>query len=140
MLTIDADAHVTESERTWDFIDPADRRYRPTLAPPLPGSTRERWIIDGKPCGFRFQTLTEPEVQRRSAAGRAIVTSQASREMDDVGLRIADMDRLGINIQVLHNTIAIQALTDSPAGDVALCRAWNRWLAEIWKQGKGRLR
>jgi len=140
MAVIDADAHVIESEHTWDFLDPEDRKYRPTLAPPLPGSTRGRWMVDGRQVGFRFQTLTEQEVQRRAAAGRGIVTSQAAREMDDVELRLADMDRLGIDVQVLHNTIAIQALTADPAADVALCRSWNRWLAEIWKQGKGRLR
>ena len=140
MPVIDADAHVIETERTWDFLEPSERKYRPTLAPPLPGSTRARWMVEGKQVGFRFQTLTEQEVQRREAAGRPVVTSQALRELDDVGLRVADMDRLGIDVQVLHNTIAIQALTEDPAVDVALCRAWNRWLAEIWKQGKGRLR
>jgi len=141
MLTIDADAHVIETERTWDFLDPADRRYRPALVAPTDGSTRENWVIDGKVRGFRFPTLTEQEMRRRSAlSGRDVVTAQASREMDDVGLRLSDIDRLGIDIQVLHNTICIEQLTDRPEIDVALCRSWNRWLAEIWRQGNGRLR
>ena len=29
MLTIDADAHVVESERTWDYLEDSDKRYRP---------------------------------------------------------------------------------------------------------------
>jgi predicted TIM-barrel fold metal-dependent hydrolase len=60
--------------------------------------------------------------------------------MDDVELRLKDMDRLGIDIQVLHNTIAIEQISDRPEVDLALCRSWNRWLADIWKQGKGRIR
>ncbi len=28
-LVIDADAHVVESDHTWDFIDPSERQYRP---------------------------------------------------------------------------------------------------------------
>ena len=31
MLTIDADAHVLETEHTWDFLDPDDRKHRPQL-------------------------------------------------------------------------------------------------------------
>jgi predicted TIM-barrel fold metal-dependent hydrolase len=60
--------------------------------------------------------------------------------MDDVELRLRDMDRLGIDVQVLYNTIFIEQLTERPEVDAAICRAWNRWLADIWKQSKGRLR
>ena len=28
---IDADAHVVETDRTWDYLDPADEKYRPKL-------------------------------------------------------------------------------------------------------------
>ena len=28
MATIDADAHVVESEHTWDYMDPSERKYR----------------------------------------------------------------------------------------------------------------
>ena len=34
MTTIDADAHVVESEHTWDFMDPADQKYRPLIVRP----------------------------------------------------------------------------------------------------------
>jgi phosphoribosylamine-glycine ligase len=34
MPTIDADAHVVESERTWDYIDKADQKYRPLIVKP----------------------------------------------------------------------------------------------------------
>ena len=34
MPTIDSDAHVVESERTWDYIDKADQKYRPLIVKP----------------------------------------------------------------------------------------------------------
>jgi uncharacterized protein len=140
MPVIDADAHVIETERTWSYLEGDDRQYRPVLSLPTDGSGREMWLVDGQPRGFRFPTLSEQELRRRSEqSGRDIVTALAAREMDDVELRVADMDRLGIDVQVLHNTICIEQLTDRPEVEAALCRSWNRWLADIWKQGHGRL-
>jgi hypothetical protein len=43
MATIDADAHVVESEHTWDDMDPADRKYRPVLV--TPNGAREEWPV-----------------------------------------------------------------------------------------------
>ncbi len=141
MLTIDADAHVLETEHTWDYLDPEHKQYRPLLVSPRGDERSERWLIDGKLRGLRPLTLTEQELSRQSErTGRDVVTLQAARQMDDVELRLQDMDRLGIDIQVLHNTIGIEQISDRPEVDVALCRSWNRWLADIWRQGKGRLR
>jgi predicted TIM-barrel fold metal-dependent hydrolase len=142
MLTIDADAHVLETEHTWDFLDPDDHKYRPQLVAPRGEAPRsERWLIDGKIRGLRPLTLTEQELGRQTErTGRDVVTAQAARQMDDVELRLKDMDRLGIDIQVLHNTIGIEQFSDRPEVELALCRSWNRWLADIWRQGKGRLR
>ncbi len=140
MLTIDADAHVLETEHTWDYLEPADRKYRPDLVAPRGESRGERWLIDGKLRGLRPATLTEQELARQTErTGRDVVTVLAARQMDDVELRLQDMDRLGIDIQVLHNTIGIEQICDRPEVDLALCRSWNRWLADIWKQGGGRL-
>jgi predicted TIM-barrel fold metal-dependent hydrolase len=142
MLTIDADAHVLEGEHTWDYLEGDDRKYRPQLVSARddkPGT--ERWLVDGKIRGLRPPSLSEQELARQTArTGRDVVTTAASRQMDDVELRLRDMDRLGIDIQVLHNTIGIEQFSDRPEVDVALCRSWNRWLADIWRQGQGRLR
>jgi hypothetical protein len=43
MATIDADAHVVESEHTWDYMDPADRQYRPVLV--TPNEVRLCWLM-----------------------------------------------------------------------------------------------
>ncbi|MBI4524357.1 MAG: amidohydrolase [Deltaproteobacteria bacterium] len=142
-LVIDADAHVVESARTWDYMDPSERQYRP-----VPLETREDagvklqfWLIDGKVRGFRFPAFSAAELEKRSQqVGRKFADSQEAREMGNVDLRLEHMDRSGIDIQVLHNTMFIEPATDRAVVEVALCKSYNRWLADIWRQGKGRLR
>jgi len=134
MRVIDADAHVVESERTWEFLDEADKGFAPRVMvfkdhyqeSPAPRSNDEYWMING----------------RVFAKGRNIGpdTSRESREMEDVKARLAHMDRLQVDVQVLYPSLFLRALTVLPNVDTALCKSYNRWLAEIWKQGDGRLR
>jgi len=30
-VVVDADAHVLETERTWDYLEPSEQKYRPLL-------------------------------------------------------------------------------------------------------------
>ena len=139
-LVIDSDAHVVETERTWDFMDPEDAQYRPQLVQSPDDPSRQHWVIDGEVRGFRFPTLTEIQMEARSQRGRNITTPQAARELDDVGLRLQDMDRLGIDVQVLHHTLWIEQVAERPEVERAICKGWNRWLGDIWRQSGGRLR
>jgi len=142
-LVIDADAHVVESVRTWDFMDSSDKQYKP-----VPLEAREEagvklqfWLIDGKVRGFRFPAFSAAELEKRQRqVGRKFADDQESKELGNVDLRLEHMDRSGVDIQVLHNTMFIESVTDRAAVEVALCKGYNRWLADIWRQGKGRLR
>ena len=137
---IDADAHVLETERTWDYLEPSEEKYRPRLYSTT-DNPQEYWVIDGKICGFRFPTLGERELKTMSdQRGRNMETPRAASTMDDVELRLRHMDELGLDIQVLYNTLWIEQVSERPEIEAALCRSWNRWLADIWKQSKGRLR
>ena len=49
---IDADAHVVESEHTWDFLDKEDLQYRPQLFSSPDNSQSRYWVIDGKIAGL----------------------------------------------------------------------------------------
>ena len=137
---IDADAHVIETERTWDYLDASERKFRPKLYSAPEDPTRQYWVIDDKIAGFRFPTLSEQELRAfAQRAGRNFETPQAARELDDVDLRSRHMDELGIDVQVLHNTFWIERITTRPDAEVALCRSWKRWLADISKKSQGRL-
>jgi predicted TIM-barrel fold metal-dependent hydrolase len=141
MQTIDADAHVVETEQTWDYIDPADARYRPSLVSPRGESGRQYWMVDGKIRGLARQVITAQQFAALSErAGRKMDTPKETREMENIEARVRHMDELGIDVQVLHPTVFIELVADSPEADVPICRSYNRWLADIWAQGKGRLR
>ena len=141
LQVIDADAHVIETERTWDYLEPSEQKYRPHLFSSSDEPGREYWVIDEKIRGFRFPTFTERQLRELSErSGRKVETPQAAREMGDVELRLRQMDELGIGIQVLHNTLWIEQVTQRAEVEAALCRSWNRWLADVWKKGEGRLR
>lgn len=137
---VDADAHVTETEQTWDYLEGSDQRFRPVLFGAT-DNTKQYWVLDGKIRGVRFPTLSEHQVQELSAkAGRQLATPQASRELSDVELRVQQLDALGVDVQVMHNTLWIEQVADESAAEIALCLSWNRWMADVWKQGHNRLR
>lgn len=128
MPTIDADTHVIETEKTWDYLEGNDRRYRPVpITVDMPsGKTRNFWIIDGRLIGGRDNIGRE--------------TSKESREMADIEARLSHMNEIGTDVQVLYPTLFLRPVTDRPEVELALCRSYNRWLADIWSKGKGRLR
>ena len=139
MVTIDADAHVVESDRTWDYMDPADRQYRPAIVRPA-GTKLAYWFIDGKLRGFARPVLTAQEFAEVSQrAGRRMDTPEETSQAENVPARLRHMDELGIDIQVLYPTIFIEQVADKPAVEVALCKSYNRWLADIWSQSNNRL-
>jgi predicted TIM-barrel fold metal-dependent hydrolase len=143
MTIVDADAHVVESARTWDYMDPSEKQYRPVSLEirEEAGVKLQFWLIDGKVRGLRFPAFSAAELERLARrTGRRFEDNQESREMGNVDLRLGYMDRPGVDVQVLHNTIFIETVTDRAAVEVPLCKSWNRWLADIWLRSNNRLR
>jgi len=128
MFTIDADAHVLETDRTWDYMLESEREFRPRVVatPNEKDSGGESWLIDGRLHG--------------KARNVGADTPQASREMADIEARIKHMDELQVDVQVLYPTVFLRPFTTKPEIELALSRSYNRWLVDIWKQGKERLR
>jgi predicted TIM-barrel fold metal-dependent hydrolase len=137
---IDADAHVIETERTWDCLEPHEHQFRPTLYSSPDAPERQFWVVDGQIAGFRFPTLSEmQQTELSKRRGRLVTTPPEARELNDIELRLKHMDDLGIDVQVLHNTFWIGPVTDRPDIDTALTRAYNRWMGGVWKAGNDRL-
>jgi predicted TIM-barrel fold metal-dependent hydrolase len=140
-MIIDADAHVVETEQTWSYMEDSDKKYRPQLFSSADNPNMQYWFCEGKSVGFRPPTLTEQELIALSKeTGRELTTAAGARELRDVELRLAHMDRLGIDVQVLFNTMWIARVADKPEAEIALCGSWNRWMSDMWKAGKNRLR
>lgn len=141
MSTIDADAHVVESEHTWDYMEPADQKYRPLIVRPRGESGGEYWFIDGKIRGLVRVVMTAQQLDEvAERTGRVMKTSRETRELENVQARVSHMDELGIDIQVLYPTMFIEQISDKPEWEIPICKAYNRWLADIHGQAPDRLR
>ena len=139
MPVIDADAHVVETESTWDFMDQSDMKYRPLLVGPVEG--KFYWMCDGKIRRPARDPLSDPALEEQTArdTGRIVGVPQAARYMENIGARLQHMDELEIDMQVLRSTIFIEQIADRPESEVAICKGYNRWLTHIYDQSAGRL-
>lgn len=129
MATVDADAHVIETERTWDYLDEAEAQFRPLVARTKDARRDPEswvWVVEGKLRSRGFKP------------GSPALRPQ--REMEDIPGRLKHMDELGVDVQVLFPTLFLEHVTSRPEVELALCKSYNRWLADIWRAGKGRLR
>ncbi|MQF86464.1 MAG: hypothetical protein FI734_03245 [SAR202 cluster bacterium] len=129
MSVIDADAHVVESERTWDFIPEELQSYRPAVLLPKEGyktPSPEFWFIDGRAFG--------------KGSNIGFDTDEETREASDIKKRLAHMDELNVSTHVLYPSIFLRPLASHPEVEIALAQGYNRWLADIYRQGGGRLR
>src|SRR5215510_9289509 len=124
MGVIDADAHVIETERTWSLMLEEDLRFAPELLVSTKSGV-EFWRIDERVFPNSNLGLNVPE---------------ESRDLTDVSSRLAHMDSLNIDIQVLYPSLFLHPLTTHADVKLTLCHGYNRWLAQIWKLGKKQLR
>jgi len=142
---IDADTHIAESEAMWQMIDGNMYPRRPVLLSlpddTLYGGWNATWLIDGnifpKPVGKGGFRLVTPSASKIQSNRRDIQI--ACRELTDVEARLADMDRGGIAAQVVYPTLFLIYLTDDAELDVALCRAYNRFMAQACAKSHDRI-
>jgi uncharacterized protein len=142
---IDCDSHIEECEATFAHLD---KRYwdRRPLHVDLHGipqnSTQDSyWLIDGRqhprPVG---QGATFGGSPTSSTLGRGKPFSIGSQTLGDVPARVADMDRLGIDVSVLYPTLFLTHLTEDTRYEAALMRSYNTWLAERCAEAPQRLK
>ena len=128
MAVIDSDAHVLETNHTWDYMLESERAMRPCVVPTPndAASGGESWLVDGTCIG--------------KARNVGHDTSRESREMEDIKARLAHMDELDVDVQVLYPTIFLRPFTRRPEVELAVTRSYNRWLIDIWREAPDRLR
>jgi predicted TIM-barrel fold metal-dependent hydrolase len=139
-MIVDADAHVVENDATWDHLEREHAHLRPIAVHPK-GSLRRYWFIDGRTRGLGARVLDPQQMEAHTTAtGRDVRVPTHARDLNDVSARLEHMTKCGIDVQVLLPTLFLEQVADRPEVEVPLCRAYNRWLATIWKQSNGRLR
>ena len=142
---IDVDSHVEEDEATWNYLDPEYAARRPIIlnARGQAGLTQYDafWMVDGrtwpKPVGHGAMVAATPPVSTRALNKPYSVGSQSLADME---ARIGDLDRLGLDVQVLFPTIFLLPLTEDLAFEAALMSSYNRWIAERCSQHADRLK
>jgi predicted TIM-barrel fold metal-dependent hydrolase len=132
---IDADAHVIESQLTWEHITEEDRKYTPIMVTQTWGAevksnegrrASEYWIMDNRTHAKDKNVGSDTTVE--------------SREMRDVEARLAHMDELGIDVQVLYPTVFLRPAVRTRSAELALVKSYNRWLASLNAHAPKRLR
>jgi predicted TIM-barrel fold metal-dependent hydrolase len=124
---IDSDAHVIETERTWEYLREEDETHRPLVLTRKDEATDQQfWFLEGRAWGKNVNQGDE--------------FPTAAREAADIKARLRHMDELGVDMHVLFPTMFLRPLTRYANTDYALSRAYNRWLGDIWAEGEGRLR
>jgi len=143
---IDSDAHVEEWAETFSdrYLDPAYAKRRPAV---VGSGRRAYWLIDDR----LWPAMVGPGCHiLGTPTGYGVVKSQLSSdkpeeidslELRNPGARIADMDREGLDLQVLYPTLFLAyPLTADVAFYGALCRAYNSWMADATSGAPDRLK
>lgn len=143
---IDADTHISEGEAMWAMMEPAMQPRRPiVLSVPEDtwyGNRNAFWLIDGeiypKAAGRGSFNLVTPSAQKNQE-GRKDSTI-GSREMTDIKTRVADMDKLNTVAQVVYPTLFLVYNTRDVEFEIALCCAYNRFLARACAHAPERIK
>ena len=143
---IDADTHIAEGEAMWALMDRSMYPRRPIMLT-VPedtwyGSRNAFWLIDGeiypKPAGKGSFALVTPTTQKVQEGRKD--STPATREMTDIPGRLADMDRLRTALQIVYPTLFLVHNTKDRDLEIALCRAYNRFLAQASAEAAGRIK
>ena len=142
MTILDVDTHAVEPASVWNFLAKHDEEFRPSVLRKEVGSTiqahfsgaatREYWVIDnalyGKHdiaaiCGYSHGELTPGAIS-----------------MEDVPARLAALDRQQVDVQVIFSSLFLNIRCTRAHAELALTRAYNRWIAASCAASGGRLR
>lgn len=140
MRVIDADTHLIETSAIWDHMDEKDRVHRPQpieldqgiQVPPITMPMKSVWIIDGQ-----IYARTNLDVIEEASKGQVKPGALAMTDPDE---RIKAMDKQGVDVHVLFPSLFLGLAPETPAVELALTRAYNRFLADRCAGSKGRLR
>src|SRR6266852_1897792 len=129
---VDSDGHILEPPTLWDdYIDPAFRDRAPKLVIDKDG--KQRLLIEEQILGSQQGMGGIGGVGARQGVVSAETMSYEDGRPGgfDPHKRIPDMDLDGIDAAFLYPSMGLFAgAVHDPALAGALCRAYNRWLAD----------
>jgi predicted TIM-barrel fold metal-dependent hydrolase len=132
---LDSDLHVMEPGDLYErYLDPAFRQRAPRPSADSSGYLRH-WQVDGytfpRPLGGG-----RTEVDARSLS----ILKEYAAAGFDAASHLRAMDVEGIDVAVLFRTLPVVSVdAHEPTFALALCRAWNDWMADFRKLDRRRL-
>jgi uncharacterized protein len=137
MPVVDADTHVDESEATWERLEGGPHaRYIPATITVAPHEAERMGLRDVNSRSW----LVEGRLQNRAIRDEVNHPPRVRRELEDVAARLAHMDQMGVDVQVIFPTFFIRYGTSDAEAEWTLTTTYNRWLAEKCAETNGRLR
>jgi predicted TIM-barrel fold metal-dependent hydrolase len=146
----DADAHGSINPRMWEDLPEPYRARRPR---PVTihdesglGNYNAGWLIEGSlephALGPGAQQANTPKnvLVEFGANAKREHCSIGSMTLADPQARIADMDRMGIDAQMLFPSTLYAHMTSDPGFEAALYRAYNRYVARQCRAAPERLK
>src|SRR5919198_3657235 len=138
---IDADGHILEPLDLWDkYIDPKFRDRRPRFT--IDENGKERLTVEGKMLGNPrgIGSLGSVGVRQGTVKPDTLKYAEGRKGGFDPHARIVDMDADGIDAAFLYPSLGLFAgAVEDPGLAAAMCRAYNRWLADYCKPYPDRL-
>jgi uncharacterized protein len=139
--TVDADGHILEPLDLWDnYIEPAYRERRPRFV--IDDNGKERLSVEGKLLGNPrgIGSLGAVGVRQGTVKLDSLKYAEGMKGGFDPHARIPDMDADGIDAAFLYPSLGLFAgAVEDPGLAGAMCRAYNRWLADSCKPSPDRL-
>lgn len=142
MRVIDVDTHVIEDASIWNHLSKQDEAFRPAILRKESGagiaahfsgpSTREYWVIDNYLYGKHDVEAIANYSNGEMSAGALTLA--------DVPARLREMDGQGVDVQVIFSSLFLNVRCTRPAAELALTRAYNRYVADRTATSGGRLR
>jgi predicted TIM-barrel fold metal-dependent hydrolase len=137
---IDSDTHLIETPPIWEHMTEAERVYKPQaieleqgiMVPPVQMPMKSVWVIDGQ-----LYARTNLDLIEQVSGGQI---KPGALAMTDPAERLAAMDRQGVDVHVIFPSLFLALAPETPAVELALSRAYNRFLADRCAGSAGRLR
>ncbi len=142
MKVIDVDTHVVEPASVWEYLSERDQVFTPSILRKESGSTvkahftspstTEFWVIDNHLYG-------KHDAERIAQFSNGEISADAIT-LDSAAARLADMDAQNVDIQIVFSSLFLNIRCKRPQAELALTRAYNRWIADRCSDSAGRLR
>jgi len=138
---IDADGHILEPLDLWDtYMDPAFHDRRPRFV--IDENGKERLSVEGKLLGNPrgIGSLGSVGVRQGIVKANTLKYAEGRKGGFDPHARMVDMDADGIDAAFLYPSLGLFAgAVRDPGFAAAMCRAYNRWLADYCRPYPDRL-